>query len=236
MNCGGASGVLSSFVVRRLRSILLSLGVAGSLLLGGAAERAAGADEELTLAERMRLARGATVTRPITIERGEHRHVGGITYTVLRASLEDLLPLFDDETAYREVLPRTKEAKVIRDGNVRHLRMRTGNAVVDSTYTLYLQQSTPHELRFWLDPRAPHDIDDAYGYFRFEALPPGADGSPRTLLTYAVAIDVGPGIVRELFEERVRAASLTVPQALVARIERDHPLPHAEATASRAER
>ena len=35
---------------------------------------------------------------------------------------------------------------------------------------------------------------------------------PRALLTYAILVDVGPGIVRDLFEERVRAALLSVPQ------------------------
>lgn len=202
----------------KLRAIplLASVGLAASLLVGVGAARA----DELSLAESARLARGATVARHVTIEHGEHRLVGGITYTVLHAAPEDLLRLFDDETAYRELLPRTKEAKITRDGAVRHLSMRTGNAVVDGVYTLYLQQSSPQELRFWLDPRAPHDIDDAYGYFRFEALPRGADGEPRTLLTYAIAIDIGAGIVRELFEERVRAASLALPQALVARLAR----------------
>jgi hypothetical protein len=214
-------------VLLRLRTIV-AFAVAGGLSMASAS-----ADEELSLGERARLARGATVARPVTIESGEHRLVGGITYTVLSASLSDLVPLFDDPSAYQEVLPRTKEAKVTRDGTVRHLAMRTGNAVVDGVYTLYLQQvpsSSPNaqEMRFWLDPRAPHDIDDAYGYFRFEALPAASDGSPRTLLTYAVAIDVGPGIVRELFEERVRAASLTVPQALVARVARDHDAHHAQ--------
>jgi len=208
-------------VLLRLRTIV-AFAVAAALSVASAS-----ADEELSLGERARLGRGGTVARPVTIESGEHRLVGGITYTVLAASIAELVPLFDDPTAYQEVLPRTKEAKVTRDGTVRHLAMRTGNAVVDGVYTLYLQQvqvSSPNtqEMRFWLDPRAPHDIDDAYCYFRFEALPAGPDGLPRTLLTYAVAIDVGPGIVRELFEERVRAASLAVPQALVARLSRDH--------------
>ena len=203
---------------KRALTILSVLGVSACLLAGSHDARA----DDLTLSERARLSRGATVARPVTIEEGEHRLVGGITYTVVSASAAELTALFDDEAAYRELLPRTKGAKLTRNGAVRHIEMRTGNAVVEGVYTLYLQQSGPHELRFWLDPRAPHDIDDAYGYFQFEELPRGADGRPRTLLTYAIAIDIGPGIVRDLFEERVRAASLALPQALVARITREH--------------
>jgi hypothetical protein len=221
VNCRTALGVLSWVVLKSVRTFLGSFVLAASFLVGAGVGTARA--EELSLAEHARLARGATVARHVTIENGEHRLVGGITYTVLHASPAELLPLFDDPAAYQELLPRTKEAKITRDGTVRHLSMRTGNAVVEGVYTLYLQQATAQEFRFWLDPRAPHDIDDAYGYFRFEALAPTSDGEPRTLLTYAIAIDIGPGIVRELFEERVRAASLAVPQALVARITRDRP-------------
>jgi hypothetical protein len=199
-------------------SVLSALGLAVSLLAGSADAQG----DDLTLQERARLARGATVSRPVTLEEGEHRLVGGITYTIVSATPAELTALFDDENAYRELLPRTKEAKLTKNGSVRHVGMRTGNALVEGVYTLYLQQQKPNELRFWLDPRAPHDIDDAYGYFRFDELPRGTDGKPRTLLTYAIAIDIGAGIMRDLFEERVRAASLTLPQALVLRLARSH--------------
>ena len=168
-----------------------------------------------------RLERGGTVARPMTLEDGEHRVVGGITYTVLDAKLRDIVPLFDDETAYRELLPRTKEAHVRREGKVRHVALRTGNALVEGVYTLFVLQTAPNEFRFWLDPRAPHDIDDAYGYFRFDELEDRPDGRARTMLTYAIAVDIGPGIVRDFFEERVRNASLDLPQALVTRLSRE---------------
>ena len=197
---------------------VLAIAALVTCLFGAQSSRA----DTLTMNESARLEAGGTVVRPVTIDDdGDARLVGGVTYTILDASVAELVPLFDDEAAYREILPRTKDAKVVRDGAVRHVAMRTGNAMVEGVYTLFMRQASPTELRFWLDRRAPHDLEDAYGYFRFTALAPGHDGRPRTLLTYAIAIDIGAGILRDLFEERVRAASLTLPQALVGRLARD---------------
>ena len=36
----------------------------------------------------------------------------------------------------------------------------------------------------------------------------------RTLVTYGVLVDLGPGLFRDLFEERVKNAALTVPDRL----------------------
>ncbi len=125
--------------------------------------------------------------------------------------------MFDDVEAYRRVLPRTKRARMVsveKNGD-RLVELVQGNAVVEAEYTIRVRQevATParREVRFWLEPTRPHEIDDAWGYFRMEPFT-GPDGEQRVLLTYAILVDIGPGLVRELFEERVRAALLSVPQ------------------------
>jgi hypothetical protein len=214
--------------VKRLAALL-------TLVLGLAAANAARAGS-LTLNERAWLEEGATISRPVTIDEGERRLVGGVTYTVLDASIAELNPLFDDENAYKELLPRTLDARLRREGQARIVDMRTGNALMEGAYSLYLRRESEREVRFWLDRRAHHDIDDAFGYFRFTELEPSRDGRPRTLLTYAIAIDVGPGIVRDMFEERIRAASLALPRNLVARLSREHPDAGKIVSAERANR
>jgi hypothetical protein len=203
--------------VKRLTALL-------ALVLGLAAADTARADT-LTLNEQAYLDKGETVYRPVTIADGDSRLVGGVTYTVLDASVAELMPLFDDANAYKELLPRTLDARVRREGNARVVAMRTGNALFEGAYSLYLRRESETEVRFWLDRRAHHDIDDAYGYFRFTELDAGQDGRPRTLLTYAIAIDVGPGLVRDMFEDRIRSASLTLPQNLVGRLSRERTAP-----------
>ena len=176
--------------------------------MGGSGRASA---DTLTPSEASRLERGETVIRTQTIERGEQRYVGGVTYTVLEASAAEISALFDDVSTYRHVLPKTKGARNVGvDRGDQLVELVQGNAVYEATYTIRVRRSA-NELRFWLEPTRPHEIDDAWGFFRVEPFV-APNGEERVLLTYGVLVDVGPGIVRELFEERVRAAMLSVPQ------------------------
>jgi len=192
----------------------LALGAGGCASAGGRQHTALEARahaEELSPAESERLARGETVVREQTWQIGDRRYVGGFTYTVLDAPPAEVLALLDDVEAYRRVLPKTKQAKLVgTDGGDRLVELVQGNALVEAAYTIRLRKDES-EVRFWLEPSRPHEIDDAWGFFRVAPFVTSS-GEPRVLFTYAVLVDVGPGIVRELFEEKVRAAMLSVPQ------------------------
>jgi hypothetical protein len=165
----------------------------------------------LSVEETARLSRRETVIREHTLERGDHRYIGGITYTVVDASSAEIGAIFDNVESLRRVLPRTKRARVVGSSDGDQLfELAQGNAVMEAEYTVRVRRGR-NEARFWLDPSRPHSIDDAWGFFRYEPFV-GSTGEERVLLTYGVLVDVGPGIVRELFEERVRAALLSVPQ------------------------
>lgn len=179
--------------------------------------------DALTADETARLLRrGETVVREQTFERGDHRFIGGVTYAVMDASSADVAAVLDNVESLRRVLPRTKRARLVgttSDGD-QLLEIATGNAVMEAEYTLRVRREPPRpsaknetEIRFWLDPSRPHGIDDAWGFFRYSPFV-GPNGEERVLLTYAVLVDVGPGIVRDLFEERLRAALLSVPQLI----------------------
>lgn len=161
--------------------------------------------------ESARLDRGETVIRERTMERGERRYVGGLTYTVVDATAAEIASMLDDVDSLRRMLPRTKRARVVgeRDGD-QLIELVQGNALVQAAYTIRVRRS-PGAVRFWLDPTRPHAIDDAWGYFRYQPFV-SETGEQKVLLTYGVLVDIGPGIVRALFEERVRAAMLSVPQ------------------------
>jgi hypothetical protein len=182
-----------------------------AILVVALAPKAAHA-EGLSADEVARLQRHETVVREHTLERGEKRWIGGITYTVMDATSAEVMAVLDDVASLRRVLPKTKRATIVgasRDGDTK-LELVQGNAVMEAEYTVIVRRS-PGESRFWLDPSRPHDIDDAWGFFRYEPFS-SPQGEPRVLLTYGVLVDVGPGVVRQLFEERVRAALLSVPQ------------------------
>lgn len=178
----------------------------------------------LSEAESIRLARGETVIREHTWEPGRSaRFVGGVTYTIVDAGAAEIVALFDDINAYRRVLPRTKQARLVsvEPNGDRLVDLVQGTALVEAEYTLRVRPDAPsastprtgRQVRFWLERSRPHDIDDAWGFFRIEPFT-DVSGMPRVLLTYAILVDIGPGIVRDLFEEKVRSALLSVPQLL----------------------
>lgn len=172
---------------------------------------------ELSTDETTRLRRGETIVREQTWSYGDRRYIGGLTYTVLDVDAGELSAVLEDVDAYRRVLPKTKEARLVGlSGNDRLVEVVQGNALVQATYTMRVRteptaEDGQREVRFWLEPSLPHEIDDAWGFFRVEPFI-GENGNPRVLLTYGVLVDVGAGIVRDLFEERVRSALLSVPQ------------------------
>lgn len=179
------------------------------------AHKVPGEELPLDASERTRLARGETIVRENTIDDADHRWVGGITYTMVDTSPSQLWALFDDMEAYRRILPKTKHAKLVgRDGDDRLVELVQGNSIVSAEYTIRVRtDATTREMRFWLEPSRPHSIDDAWGFFRISPFTTET-GESRVLLTYGVMVDVGPGLVRELFEEKVRAAMLAVPQGV----------------------
>ena len=106
------------------------------------------------------------------------------------------------------VLPRTKRATLVDVvGSVARVELVQGNSLVESSYTVALQRTAPDQVHFRLDPSRPHGIKDVWGYFRARPF-----GKNKTLITVAVALDVGPGLVRLLFEERIQKVALETPR------------------------
>ena len=188
---------------------------AALIALGLLAREPAARADTLTGAEGQRLDRGETVVREYTWEPGTSaRYIGGVTYTVVNASGAEVSAVLEDVSSYRRVLPRTKRVRLlgVEPNGDRLVELVQGTALMDAEYAIRVRHyPARHEVRFWLEHSRPHEIDDAWGYFRVEPFA-GPSGEQRTLLTYAILVDVGPGIVRDLFEERVRTVLLSVPQ------------------------
>jgi hypothetical protein len=196
----------------RLRTAFLGAAALAAALVGSAPVRGAEAQTRLDPRENQRLMHGETITRTQTLEQGGRRYVGGVTYTVVDASADELEAMLTDVSTYEQILPRTKYAQIVgRDAGDLLVELHQGNMLVEAAYTIRVRKNG-HECRFWLDPHRPHGIEDAWGFFRVEPLAQVTPGTPRALLTYGVLVDVGDGLVRDLFEERIRAVVLTVPQ------------------------
>jgi hypothetical protein len=199
--------------------------VALAAVTTGGAAAAVTDDPTLAPEENARLMRGDVIVRPETITRDERRYVGGVTYSLVGTTGGDLDTVLLDPRTYTQILPRTKAARIVgRDGGDVLVELRQGTWLMEGTYTIVVRPvpGSLREVRFWLDPRRPHDIEDAWGFFRIEPLAQVEPGKARSLLTYGVLVDLGPGLVRDLFEERIRALALSVPSRVRDYVARAH--------------
>jgi hypothetical protein len=160
---------------------------------------------ELTPAERQQLTSGGRVERPLTFAPGSGSYVGGIAYQVVHRSPEAVLSALLDVRHLAEMLPRTRSARLVSSESGRaHIELEQGQAPFIARYTIVLERAAnSDELRFWLDPSAPHDIRDVFGFFRVRPL-----GQGDSVITVGAAVDLGPGLFTGLFEPRVQAVVL----------------------------
>lgn len=192
------------------RAVSLAVALA---LLGSAAEVRADQPalpaRPLTVAERDALLAGHIVSRPVRFERGvSASYVGGVSYQVVKASPAEVMAALLDLQSLPQVLPRTQRATLIENGASRaRVELVQGGGMFEATYTVFLEQNeTRDEIRFWMDPSRRHDVKDVWGYFRVRPF-----GPDHTLLTVAAVLDLGPGIVRLLFEDSIQKLILGSP-------------------------
>jgi hypothetical protein len=182
------------------------IGIAAVAALALAAVPGVARADGLSRGETDRLLRGDTVARTQQVRRGARRYVGGVTYTIVEAGIADLASLLDDVRSWRRFLPKTRDAqRVGAVGGDSLVEITHGSPLVKVAYTLRVQREGS-VVRFWMDPSRSHDIEDAWGFFRAEPMPDG-----RTLLTYGILIDMGDGLLRDMFEDRVQELALEVP-------------------------
>lgn len=188
---------------KRLRPGLLALVLGVSSLCFTSPGRA----EPLTAEETTRLASGQVVARNVDAELHGGQYVGGVSYALIDAPPVRVLAALLDPAAYLHILPLAQETREVGwvDGD-RLYYFRHGSSLGSGGYTCRVHPEPGGTVRFWMDPSQPHDIDDAWGYFRVDDA-----GDGRTLLTVGMLVDLGFGFARLLFEERIRNRLLTTP-------------------------
>jgi hypothetical protein len=183
--------------------------VSAALLSYGVAASASPADppelQRLAARDRSALLAGERVERPIEFTTESGHYTGGISYQVVRASPEAVLAALANPRNLPSMLPRTQSAREVGSaGELTEIELVQGQSPFIARYTIVLERLPERgELRFWLDPRAFHDIHDVWGFFRARPL-----DAARTLITVAAAVDLGGGIFVGLLEPRVQRVVL----------------------------
>jgi hypothetical protein len=161
------------------------------------------------------LSAGRMVARPLSFDEAGGHYVGGVSYQVVDARPQVVLAALSEVSNWPEALPRTKSAQLV-DGadGLSRVELVQGSSLVDARYTVVLERADADTIRFWLDPSRPHDIRDVWGFFRVKALPGG-----RSLITVGAALDLGDGIARLLFEDKIARMMLRAPGQIRAFVE-----------------
>jgi hypothetical protein len=193
---------------RRAVQVLQASALALAVALAPGPARA----DRLTDDELARLHAGEVVTRHVDADLGGSHYIGGLAYALVDAPPEAVMAALLDPASYVSILPLTLEAReVARADGDRFVFFRHGTSVVSGAYTCRIRAESQALVRFWMDPSAPHDFEDMWGYFRVEPA-----GAGKTLLTYAAVMDLGFGFLSLFFEEKVRGYALRAP-ALIRR-------------------
>ncbi len=198
----------------------LSLGFAMLLCAvspGALASPAADLQSALSASERDALTAGYVVSRPVRFARGvDGYYVGGVSYQVVKARPEEVMASLVNVDTLPSMLPRTKRAKLIdSSGDRARIELVQGGGMFEASYTVHVERSPERDqLRFWMDGSRPHDVKDVWGYFRVRPF-----GPEHTLVTVAAVLDLGPGIVRMLFEDSIQRMILAAPYNIKSYIE-----------------
>ena len=168
---------------------------------------------------------GGRVEQFVAIERHGQRYVGGVAYALVRAEPRQVFEVLNQLETLAQVLPGTRSTKVIdRSSNNRvRVQLEQGNSVVSTTFTVFFQLEPPEDryepqvVRFWLDPSEPHSIDDAWGFFRATRY-----DEQRSLVSVAALVNLGPGVIRMLFEQRIQRSILRMPNRIHDTVERTY--------------
>jgi hypothetical protein len=209
-------GAMARWVLASLLAVAWGL-VGGTADARGSRRFSVDQVEELSDADQRTLVAGRTVSRKVRFKRGRHgAYVGGVSYQVVKASPAEVLKALSDVKALPHALPRTLSADLVsRAGRSARVDLTQGTAPFVAKYTVHLEQA--HEgdaIKFWLDRSRPHDVRDVWGYFRVTDF-----GQGRSLVTVAVALDIGPGLARMLFEDGVERIILRAPDKIRAFVE-----------------
>lgn len=172
----------------------------------------------LTADEEKRLAQGEVVKRTFDVDLPQGDFIGGLGYVIISAPPSVVLAALLEPSSYLHIFTLTQEARLVaREGEDLIIYLRQGGKKVSGEYSVRARRETQSLVRFWLEPSRPHDIADLWGFFRMDPYPGG-----KTLLTYGALLHLEFGVIKLLFQEKIRHYALETPARLRAFVENKH--------------
>lgn len=164
----------------------------------------------LSAEEKRELDQGGIVRRTFDVDLPQGDFIGGLAYVLIPATPAEVMGVLLEPSSYGHIFPLTQEARLVaREGDDFFITFRQGGRRVSGEYTVRARRESPSLVRFWLDPSRPHDIGDCWGFFRVDP----AEGG-RALLTYGALLHLEAGLIKLLFQEKIRSYAMETPALL----------------------
>jgi ribosome-associated toxin RatA of RatAB toxin-antitoxin module len=165
---------------------------------------------------------GGRVEQFVSLDKSGQRYVGGVSYTLVRAEPRQVFDVLNELSTLSLVLPKTRNTRIVdRSGNRVRVELEQGTSVVSTTFTVFFElqppdgRFDPRVVRFWLDPSQPHSIDDVWGFLRATRY-----DEQYCLISVGALVNLGPGVIRMLFEDRIQRSILRTPNRIREAVER----------------
>src|SRR5690606_18397049 len=176
--------------------------------LGTPPARAAGELSELTSEQRRALAEGELVVRPKTESRGRLRLIGGTSFLLVDAPVDQVWRAVNDTVRFHKMLPQAKSTEVLsRDDASGRIRIRHEQGPARIEYVLdlrYLEKT--RVLMFQLNERFPSSLEAGWGFIRLS--PQRGD---KTLITFGAMVDLGNRLGPHIVKKKIHEWLLKVP-------------------------
>lgn len=198
--CHRATGILATLPGVRLAFAGLLWGgllLAGHSLLNASEARASVELRGFSTEEMSTLNTGGAVERRFELPHRGTKYLSAVSYGVLDKPCSQARGLWKNPVKHlAKALPATRQVQHVSGGApFSRLKIEHGNSVVQGGWgALYSVSDDGLTARFWLDPNAPRDVKDVFGYFRLTPW-----DNQRCLVTAAVAVDPGDGLLASVF-------------------------------------
>jgi hypothetical protein len=171
--------------------------------------------KDLSREELKQLSIGGSAERRFELTLNNRSYLAALSYSGVARPKSEVFRIMSTPEELPKALPVTRDTRFVNNNS--QMYVVQGTFLIHGSYTLHWVVDEPSGLvRFWLDPKLPHDITDVVGYFRVEEQAPD-----RCLLTVAVAVDIGDSPVAGMFKGKIHDY-LSRPARYVARYIQRH--------------
>lgn len=168
--------------------------------------------------ERARLLAGELVARPITRREGAYHLVGGVSWQIVRAPVDEVWEVVLNTAIYPRLIPSLDEIEVIEEReDLRVVRMHHSYSVASAEYFSRVRiDRDNHQIRFDLDRSRPHQLRAGRGFLSLRT------HRGDTIVSWGVLADVGAGMVMQVFGPLLHDWMLRVPRCIRDEVEPGH--------------